>query len=188
MKKQLLISILLFYGVFTGYSQGLYNLATLDEELDAAPLKWSAGVNFGYDDDVTDSHGIGLDAEVAYITAISDNIGVGAVVGVSHYFGKSETFGDVTIDFEDFTFAPLGVTARAKLGKSFFIGTNVGYALAIGPKDLDGGFYYEPKAGYRISSSKPTYIVASYSSIDVNGTAFSSINLGVEFGCLNSKK
>ncbi|WP_298901178.1 hypothetical protein [uncultured Psychroserpens sp.] len=69
-------------GFMTIQAQGLYNLATLDHD-DDAPLKWSSGVDFGYDD-VVDT----FDEGVAWA---NNTIGGSAGFGWSDNDGNSET-------------------------------------------------------------------------------------------------
>ncbi len=47
---KLIMILICLGGVTTMGAQGLYNIATLDDEEGASPLKWSAGVDFSYND------------------------------------------------------------------------------------------------------------------------------------------
>lgn len=86
MKKNIfkLIMLLFYAGSFiTMQAQGLYNLATLDEEESGSPLKWSAGVDFSYDD-VYDSFDDGVEWA-------NNTIGGSAGFGWNDNDGDSET-------------------------------------------------------------------------------------------------
>ncbi|EDP72831.1 hypothetical protein FBALC1_17057 [Flavobacteriales bacterium ALC-1] len=79
------LTILLFCigGITAINAQGLYNLATLDEEDGNSPLKWSAGIDFGYDD-LVDRFGDGVEW--------ADNtIGGSIGIGWGDVEGNSET-------------------------------------------------------------------------------------------------
>ena len=66
-----IILLLCLGGFMTMQAQGLYNLATLDEEEGAKPLKWTAGISY---DDIYDD----LDKGVEWAdNSISGSVGVG---------------------------------------------------------------------------------------------------------------
>lgn len=63
--------------------------------------------------------------------------------------------------------------------EDFSVGTDLGYALGL-KEDVDGGFYYRPKLGYRIADSIELNL--SYAGIsledDINASTF---NIGFMF-------
>jgi len=86
MKTNILKPLILLFclgGFITIEAQGLYNLATLDEEEERSPLKWSAGIDFSYDD--TNS---AFDQGVEWAKS---SIGGSAGVGWGDVEGNSET-------------------------------------------------------------------------------------------------
>ncbi|WP_298893692.1 hypothetical protein [uncultured Psychroserpens sp.] len=80
---KLTLLLLCLGAITTIQAQGLYNLATLDEEEGNSPLKWSAGIDYGYDD-VVDS----LDEGVGWANS---TIGGSAGFGWNDNDGNSET-------------------------------------------------------------------------------------------------
>ena len=60
----------------------------------------------------------------------------------------------------------------------FFLGTDLGYGVLLYDGDSDGGFYYQPKAGYRMNNVD---LVLSYKGVSKDGSSLSSVNFGVAF-------
>ena len=63
------------------------------------------------------------------------------------------------------------------LSDKFFLGLDLGYAIAVAPSGSEGGFLYQPKLGYSFGK---TELFLGYKGISNEGT-LSSLNLGVAF-------
>ena len=132
---------------------------------------------------VEDAYGINLD--VNYLWQVSDKFQAGVTSGYSHVFGPTvrDSFLGVNLNYklDDTAWLPVALAARFNILKWFTIGGDVGYAVGISPEGFDGGFYYAPKAQYRVSKSID--IVTSYRQIEDDGSPIiKAISLGVEFG------
>ena len=83
-------------------AQSLFDLAPDDSETDSLPLSYTAGANFGYDDNPTPLYGNSDESLYgqAYVGATFLNntpqttTSVGAQVGLIHYFDNLDVLGD----------------------------------------------------------------------------------------------
>lgn len=159
MKKLILLIVFTVLSLTVGHSQS----------------NWRIGLNVGIPTgDVHDVSTFNFGGDVAYLFDVTDVLSVGPLVGYSHFFGEK--------DFEDFSFVPLAASGRFSFSDAFFVGADLGYAIAV-DKGNDGGFFYRPKLGYNFGNLA---LIGSYSGIEVknNGlsSTFGSINLGIELG------
>ena len=71
MKKQLFTGALAIAAISSVSAQGLYDIAPNDDAQESSPIKWTAGVSFGYDDNVTPTalSGAGFEDDVTYVSA-----------------------------------------------------------------------------------------------------------------------
>lgn len=156
MKKIFIICGLLLLSVSSAYSQG-----------------FKAGLNLGIPvGDVSDYYNLQFGADVAYMFGVADRFDVGPMVGYSNFFPEDSD------NFDNAQFVPIAASGRFGLTNSFFLGADLGYGIGI-EEGTDGGFYYRPQLGYDFGLIG---LVASYSGISADGSSFSSINLGIEFG------
>lgn len=149
-------------GFTSSYSQGNFRLGV------------NAGLPIG---DAADFTSFQLGADVAYMLSLADVAAVGPMVGYSRFFGDSGEKGGIEWEGDDLQFVPLAASARFNL-LSLALGLDLGYALGL-TDGIDGGLYYRPQVGFNIG---PIGLIASYQGISRDGGAFSSVNLGVEFG------
>lgn len=158
MKKALFLMMFLFGGMLV-HAQGDLRIGV------------NAGIPVGDADEIS---GFNLGADAAYLFQVSEGFSVGPMLGFSHYFGKE--IGGFEID--DISFLPIAAAGRLGLGDSFYLGADLGYALAL--KDgVDGGFYYRPKVGYNLGAMA---LNLSYAGISVDGGSWATLNVGIEFG------
>ncbi|MCL5247433.1 porin family protein [Cellulophaga sp. 20_2_10] len=137
---------------------------------------FGAGVNLGIPmGDIDDFYGFNIGVDAQYLGAVSETFYAGGTVGYSRYFGKSEE----GYEAEDISFLPIAAVAKFMVTEDFSIGTDLGYAVSL-KDELDGGFYYRPKLGYRIADAIELNL--SYAGIsleeDINAATF---NIGVMF-------
>lgn len=103
MKKQFIAGSMMLASLGVASAQGLYDLAPNDEAKESSPLKWSAGLEIGMDDNVTPTVPQGFDGhedDVAYARAYvgaslvsltpQTTWDVFARVGLIHYFDDLE--------------------------------------------------------------------------------------------------
>lgn len=140
MKKQLLISILLFGGILSNYAQGLYNIATLDDELDDYPSTWFIDISYGVPSgDTSDFHSSAYGVDLGYFSGINNSsFYVGAEVGYLRFTGKDTDFGFET---DGVGFIPV----KGKFGYNFLesFGLEGGAGYAFSADDGDGDAIYE---------------------------------------------
>lgn len=163
MKKLLLLIGLILFSFTSMQAQGHFKIGV------------NGGIPIGDADDFTTFQ---LGADVAYMFDVADMFQVGPLVGYSIFFGDSQTIGNVKVEIDDVQFVPVAASGRLGLTDSFFLGADLGYAIGVNDGN-DGGFYYRPQVGYDFGM---VGLVLSYSGVSRDGSNFSSINLGVEFG------
>ena len=120
-------------------------------------------------------YGLNAGVDLGYSWKLPSNFEVGLATGYSNYFPKS--------DFKDIGGKSMGVIPIAASGQynfdgGFFLGTDLGYGVLLYDGDSDGGFYYQPKAGYRMNNVD---LVLSYKGVSKDGSSLSSVNFGVAF-------
>lgn len=95
---------------------------------------------------------VGVDASYYFLKDVGEGMDIGLSTGYSMFMGDEvEVPGFGTQEVDDYSFIPIAASARFGLGKSFFAVADLGYALGVSD-NADGGFYYQPKLGYRINS------------------------------------
>ncbi|MFY8111877.1 MAG: hypothetical protein ACOVKP_07710 [Flavobacterium sp.] len=162
MKKIMLTAIAVFGFAFVNAQDGGFKLGA------------HVGLPTG---DSKDVYSLNLGVDAVYTWKVAENFEAGVGTGYSHYLGKSVDLGILNFDFEDFSVIPVYGTAQYSLSKNFFLGLDLGYAVAVAPSGSEGGFLYQPKVGYSFGK---TELFLGYKGISNNGT-LSSLNLGVAF-------
>ncbi len=144
------------------------------------------GANLGMPmGDVKDMTSLVIGADFAYMWPISDEFQVGATIGYLSFMGKehdSKEDDDMGIPIgtvkvkQDFSFLPIAATAQYAINENFFLGADLGYALALAPSGSDAGMYYQPKVGYQIESFE---VYVGYKGISRSGASANALSLGV---------
>ena len=147
--------------------------------------KFKAGVILGLPmGDVKDLYSFTVGLDVAYMWSISDEFKAGVTTGYATYLGKTvdyfdfDTFETYSAKAESAGFIPVAATAQYSLSESFFVGADLGYAIAIAPSGADSGLLYQPKVGYQAEKFE---VYAGYKGIAVTGGTFTSVNLGFNY-------
>ncbi|SIQ87668.1 outer membrane insertion C-terminal signal [Chryseobacterium sp. RU37D] len=186
MKKIILIAAMAVFG----WSFGQKKLSNSRAGLKAGI---HLGIPVGDASDVSDDN-IGLD--VSYLWNVTKNLDLGIATGFDLFIGK---FGQIyTIDvnqlgsipgtsynehieytsyYEDIGYIPIAATAKYNFSKNWFAGLDLGYAISTSSR-TDGGFYYNPKAGYQLPKWE---FLAFYKGVADNGLNISSIGIGVNY-------
>ena len=139
---------------------------------------WTLGVNAGVPvGDAEEVYSFHAGADVAYRFDIIELLDLGVMAGYSHYFGEEiEGF-----EVDDANFIPLAANARLRILAILFVGTDLGYAIALNDA-YDGGLYIRPQLGVNLGILD---LVGSYEIISVDNATGSgsigSINAGIEF-------
>lgn len=170
MKKIFLIGAMAFFGVMNAQS-GNFKVGA---HVGYPGLPFGLGTNFN----------AGVD--VAYMYPVTDKLKLGITTGYSHYFaGKGSLLRELA-DSSGLGIIPAAASIDYNVTPKFYLGADVGYAFAVGNKDLSGtgGFYAQPKIGYNITPNHNLYIsyktMASIGGKD--GSSFvGSINLGYAY-------
>ena len=159
MKKLISLVFISIFTVTTLNAQGLMSLGG------------GGGVPVG---DAADLTTFAIAIDLGYLFEISDSFEAGVSTGYHHYFGDEITSGSFAIEVDDIQFLPIAATARVNISDQFYLQGDIGYALELGDGG-EGGFYYRPALGYRVSEQGAVDI--SYSGISVDGGNFSSVLL-----------
>ena len=123
-------------------------------------------------------YNFGADFKINYLFSVGDDAHVGPSVGVLMYFGKDIEEG---FDIDNSTFLPVGVSGQYVFEERFVGGLNLGYAIHFTPDEpRNGGFYYRPTVGYKITERMTAQV--SYSGISRDGATLSHFGLGLVFG------
>ncbi|WP_264534894.1 porin family protein [Flavobacterium sp. N1736] len=130
--------------------------------------------------DSKDLFSVNLGVDVAYLWKVTDKFSAGATTGYSAYLGKSKmyTFGPLSYELtqKDVSYIPVAATAQYSIVDNFFVGIDLGYAISV-TDEADGGFLYQPKAGYQ---NKKIEVYMGYKGIS-DHVDVSSINLGFNY-------
>ena len=163
MKKFVLVTLALTFGVLTVQSQG----------------RFQGGGHLGLPvGDAGDLATFAIAIDLAYILEIDDNISAGPTVGYSHSFGDEQTAGGFTVSIDDVQFLPIGGRAQFDITDRFLARAELGYALGISDGN-DGGFYWSPQVGFSVSDAVD--IVAAYRSVSENGGSWDTVSIGASF-------
>ena len=136
--------------------------------------EFKAGINAGIPvGDAGDFYSFNIQADLAYLWEVSEEFNAGITAGYSTSSLKSEFDGDAA------GFIPIAVAGRFAVSDDFTLGADIGYALGVNDGN-DGGFYYRPRIQYGISDSLDA--VLAFSNVSLDGSTFSALTVGVEFG------
>lgn len=127
--------------------------------------------------DASDWSSFNAGLDVGYTFLKNDKFSFGAASGYTMYFGKTETIAGIEFDYDDAGFIPLALSGNLSLGENFFLGADLGYAIYVGSGSSDGGFYYQPKLGYKTELME---VYGAYKGISNDGS-ISSIGLGFNY-------
>jgi hypothetical protein len=120
--------------------------------------------------DIKDFSSLNLGADVAYTWNLAESFDAGIATGYTSYLGKDGA--------DAVGFVPIAATGQYNLAENWFLGADLGYGVYVGKGSGDGGFYYQPKVGYKVNKVE---VYLGYKGISVSGGTFSSLNLGVNF-------
>ncbi|TVZ54844.1 hypothetical protein OD91_0081 [Lutibacter sp. Hel_I_33_5] len=150
-------------------------IAVFTFNLNAQDGKLSTVINVGLPiGNTSNISSFSIAADVNYGLSSSDEFDWGITVGFIHYFGKTLN----NISLGDITFLPIAGTARFNASNEFIVGADIGYALGISSGN-NGGFYYRPLVGYKLSDT--IQINASYQVVSNTGS-ISNFGVGLQFG------
>ena len=96
--------------------------------------------------DVTDYLGVNIGADVSYLYPVMENFHVGGIAGIDIFTGKDEP--GTIYKTKSLTILPIAASAQYDFLEQFFGAVDLGYAFSLS-KGYDGGFYFQPKAGWQ---------------------------------------
>jgi len=163
MKKLLLLIAITFFGLTSIQAQ------------EGAKLGVNVGLPIG---DFADFTTVSIGVDAAYLFEVSDAFYAGIATGYISAFTEDIEFLGVTVELENVQFLPIAAAARYYASEEFYLGADVGYAVSLNDGG-EGGVYYRPKAGYNVTENIGLNL--SYMGVALDGTSYSSINLGFEF-------
>ncbi|SEB42868.1 hypothetical protein SAMN04489761_0656 [Tenacibaculum sp. MAR_2009_124] len=153
MKKFLVAAIMLF-GLAVNAQEGELNVGG------------TIGLPVG---DASDAFDVTGSIEANYLFSVSEKFKVGPSVSYVHFNGEGA----------DVAFLPLAAAARYSVSDKFIVGADLGYGIGVRPEGNDGGFYYRPMVGYKVTDKITLH--ANYSAVNVS----QSVDLGV-FGSVSA--
>jgi len=171
-------------------AQSLYDLAPDDTQSDSLPLAYTAGVNFGYDDNPTPLAGNDDESFYgqAYVGATFLNnspqttLSIGAQIGVIHYFDNLDILGQ---DIDDTAFTAslyANWTHRVNERLRFVSRNSANYELE---PDYSTGFQAQRQVGNYFRWSTDNAVgyrwsdrLATYTGIRVDGISFDDFDAG----------
>lgn len=155
MKKVLSLIFTLFS--FTFYAQDSFNL----------------GVHGGFTVDKSkEFSSLGVSLDVNYLLDLSEDFNAGGFIGYVHFLPKD--------DLEARAYIPVGGAIRFNsIDEYFYVGGDLGFAIGISPDGDNGGVYFRPLLGYKITDSFKVDL--SYTVIKKRVPTYSFIGLGLVF-------
>ena len=155
----------------------------------SAQTGFKAGVHLGLPiGDLKEAYSFNIGLDAAYLWNINDDFKAGVTTGYSYFSGKSY---DIPSGFDlttgQYTYSsvkvngayiPVAGTAQYSINDNWFLGADLGYALYVGDGSGDGGFLYQPKAGFQTETYE---IYAAYKGISSNGLNLSTIGAGFNY-------
>jgi hypothetical protein len=132
-------------------------------------------LNFGAvsgEDLMSDLFTTNVRLDFTYLHYITDNVGVGASTGL--VLANEDDSSDIKSDILNKFMTVAGAFRLYTDNDKFYIGGEAGYAFGLD----EGGFYYSPLLGVKISSCSGVKV--SYTNIK-DTVVYSSINIGYEF-------
>lgn len=191
MKKQTITVIAVGMALASSLcAQSLYDLAPDDTQSDSLPLTYTAGVNFGYDDNPTPLAGNNDESFYgqAYVgTTFLNNspqttLSVGAQIGVIHYFDNLDILGQ---DVDDTAFTAslyANWTHRVSERLRFVSRNTANYELE---PDYSAGFQAQRQVGNYFRWSTDNAVgyrwsdrLATYTGIRLDGISFDDFDAG----------
>lgn len=122
------------------------------------------------------SFAIGLDAK--YMFSVSDQFNVGVATGYQNTITDDVSAFGFSADLPNIQFLPIAASAQFLASEKISLGLDLGYAVGL-TDNVDGGFYFRPIVGYNISETFELNL--SYSSVSLENTSWSTLNVGVLF-------
>ena len=171
-------------------AQSLFDLAPDDDQNESLPLEWTAGLNFGYDDNPTPL--LGNDDSSAYgqayvgLTFLNNTpqttLSVGAQIGVIHYFDNLDVLG-ADVDDTSFTTALyLNWTNRVSERLRFVSRNRLSYELE---PDYSTGFQSQRQNGNYLRWSTDNAVgyrwserLATYTGLRFSGLSYDDVDGG----------
>ena len=143
---------------------------------------FSGGVHVGIPSgDISDLSGLNLGLDLTYLFNVAEGFDAGITTGYTHFTGKDQTFstgdgGSISFEVEDFGFIPIAGTARYSFSENIFGAADLGYGIST--NGGTGGFYYQPKAGYKTETMD---VFGFYKGISRDGATVGSFGVGAAF-------
>ena len=146
MKKLILSATMAMMGLMTANAQEGFKVGA------------HVGIPVG---DVTDYLGVNFGAEASYLYPVMENLHVGGTAGLDIFTGKDEP--GTIYKTKNLTILPIAASAQYDFLEQFFCAVDLGYALSLS-KGYDGGFYFQPKAGWQNEDFQAFVFVKSFGS------------------------
>lgn len=122
----------------------------------------------------SDYFGVNFGAEISYLYPIMENFHVGGTAGVDLFSGKEIT--GTGTKLKGLTLVPIAASAQYDFLDQFFGGVDIGFALSLS-KDYNGGFFFQPKAGWQNEEFQAFVFVKGISSgVDVVDPVYSNFS------------
>jgi len=138
---------------------------------------FSGGVHVGIPSgDISDFSGLNFGIDLSYLFNVAEGFDAGITSGYTHFTGKDWNDGPFTIEVEDFGFIPIAGTARYSFSENIFGAADLGYGIST--NGGTGGFYYQPKVGYKTETMD---VFGFYKGISRDGSTVSSFGVGAAF-------
>ncbi len=127
-------------------------------------------------DDFNNEVSVVVGANVGYMWALNKTLDLGITAGFLNGFAETYQSDVILTDLPNVQFAPLAGSVRIWPSRSLSFGVDAGQAFGLNDGN-DGGLYYRPQMGYLMGPR--TEVNLSYSSIDLDERAWTTVTLGV---------
>lgn len=162
MKTRIITCFAMFCGILL--SQAQYN-------------GWSFSANGGAPTgDGADFTTVNVGVDANFLTAVTPTLDLGGSIGYGRFFGKELETPFGTVEVEDYGYIPVAAAARFYATEKLFAGLQGGYAVST-ETDVEGGFLYRIKGGYKITDVIDLF--AMFQSITNDGDSLSALGAGL---------
>ena len=138
-------------------------------------FQFGAGIRAGLPvGDFGDTHSFGIGGELQGEYGFSKNFSGIITSGFTHFFGKTETIGSITVEYEGVGLIPVIAGLRYYPSNNIFLGAQAGVGILTGNGDSEAGFNWQPQVGF---STEHFQVALNYNGLTKDGSTLGHIGL-----------
>lgn len=138
-------------------------------------FQFGAGIRAGLPvGDFGDTHSFGIGGELQGEYGFSKDFSGIFTTGFSHFFGKEETIGNITVEYEGVGLIPILAGVRYYPSSNVFIGAQAGLGILTGNNNSEAGFNWQPQVGF---NTEHFQVALNYNGLTKDGSTLGHIGL-----------